>query len=575
MDFFDIDQGVVLESVQEREAREIRTQQNELAHIARLPPEILAEIFVRCVPKSIRKLQTDVTWLNVTQVSSRWRSVALACPDFWSTLVFSRPKLTTLLLARSRMASLVVRVDLKKDYENSPEPILLAHASRLGTLDIRSPQHQLVTFMTNLEHADAASRLQYIRVVNADNDNLGQGGMWLPRNLFRRDQVLQSRKPGACPALRLHLESCAFPWDSGWYTYLTHLHLENINPTQRPTMEAFLTMLVSSPSIQSISIIHCSPTTRRGFPVRLPRLASFTLKSDSSSTCGRLLGYLIIPSSATVSVTCNMKTNPDFRHSIHHTLIPEFSDVAADWFDTVAIHHSDGLSFSLSHSARPEWSRKLRIDATSWTPTNVLRVTESVRDSLDFTKVTTLHLQGMQHLLPPSDSGALFLWDTMGRCMAHVRTLHLHGSFPGSWLEFLLTQAMLLVGVSHFQSCFSRHHLAFRDPDGRLTHAWPALRCLALREIDMGECYKGQLEPTYADLLRALLWARREGGSPIWRLEIEDCKNVNMQDLAYLRLFSDVMYDNKGLTTVQKDDEEESLHSYSVNIFANMIQHAR
>jgi len=36
-----------------------------------------------------------------------------------------------------------------------------------------------------------------------------------------------------------------------------------------------------------------------------------------------------------------------------------------------------------------------------------------------------------------------------------------------------------------------------------------------------------------------------------------------------------VMYDNKGLTTAQTDNEEESLHSYSVNIFANMIQHAR
>lgn len=120
MEMADIDEAVFPESAEERDARETRTRHNDLAPIARLPPEILADIFVRCIPVSIRKLHNDFSWLNVTRVNSRWRNVSIACPDFWTTLLFSRPKWTPVMLARSKMASLIVRVDLRKDHTNSP-----------------------------------------------------------------------------------------------------------------------------------------------------------------------------------------------------------------------------------------------------------------------------------------------------------------------------------------------------------------------------------------------------------------------------------------------------------------------
>ncbi|KAJ7917527.1 hypothetical protein B0H13DRAFT_323967 [Mycena leptocephala] len=491
MDMFDIEEDIfVFESAEEREAREIRTQWNDLVPIASLPPEILADIFVRCVPTS---MHGDLSWLNVTRVCSRWRDVALGCPDFWSTLVFSRPKWTAVMLARSKMASLIVRVDLKKDHANSPEPILIENASRLGTLDLRSPQLQLTTFMTNLEHVGAAPRLEYLKVVNTNSNNLGEGGMWLPTNLFRRMEVIESRKAGTQLGLQLHLERCAFPWDSVWWKCLRHLHLENINPAQRPTMEALLGILVGSPDLETLTIIHCSPTTRHGFTVQLPHLTSLTLQSDSSSMCARLLGFLVIPQSATISASC---TGSDTRNSMYQSLISVFSeDLPPDTYDTVHITHKGGLTYSLCHSAHPEWSRKLRVEMPTWPDANVLGVTQSVRDNLIFSNVTTLHLQGMHVMpLPEHDPAAVVsvisFWDTIGRNLPHVRTLHLHKTFPAAWLDFLLTQAMLLVGVSHYRSCFNlpkaQHGLAFRGPDGALTHAWPGLRSLALHGIDLG-----------------------------------------------------------------------------------------
>ncbi|KAJ7504271.1 hypothetical protein B0H11DRAFT_1981449 [Mycena galericulata] len=572
---FDIDGDVVIETVAEREARESRTQYNELAPIARLPPEVLADIFVRCVPVSIRKLHNDLSWLNVIRVTSRWRSVALACPDFWSTLVFSRPKWTPVMLARSKQSSLVIRVDLRKEQDNSPEPILLDNTARLGTLDLRSSQHYLTTFVSNLEHADAAPRLTCIKIVNSDTDNLGEGGMWLPPDLFRRTEVLKSRKFPAQAGVRLHLDACAFPWDSTWYSNLIHLHLENINPAQRPTMEAFLGVLIGSPALQTLTIINCSPTTHEGFPIHLPRLTALTLKSDSSSTCAPLLGYLIIPPSAMLSVCCSNET----KHAMYQILIPKFSDVAHSAYDTVRIIHKDEIvTYSLLNSAKTEWSRKLLIARPAH---SILGVTEAVVQHLNFSNVTTLVMQGLQGL----DDDALSLWDTMGRNMRAVHTLHLHRSFPAALLEFLLTQAMLLLGVSHFRSCFNRPQsiraplepVAFRGPDGALTHAWPALTCISLHGVDLNDVpAQLTLQPTPADLLRSLLWARRAGRVPILQLEIEDCEKVFSTDLAHFRLFSDVVYDGKGQMNVHKDEDgDDSLSSYSINVFANMIEHSR
>ncbi|KAF8216649.1 hypothetical protein K438DRAFT_399956 [Mycena galopus ATCC 62051] len=588
MDVFEIEEDIFMfESAEERQLREMRTQQNELVPIARLPPEILADIFIRCVPTSIRRLYGDLGWLNLTRVSSQWRNVALACPDFWSTLIFSRPKWTPVMLARSKMASLVVRVNLLVDHANSPEPILLENASRLGTLDIYSSPTLLATFLANLEHAGPAPRLQHIRVVNADV--LDPGGLWLPGNLFHRTEVIQSRKVGTQPGVRLHLECCAFPWDSRWYFNLTHLHLENIAPAQRPTMEMFLAVLNSSPNLQTLAAIHCCPFTGGPSIVELLHLSLLTITDDPSSVC-LLLSCLIIPPSAIINTSSAIYTHypPDLiktlTKTIYQDLIPIFSeDLPPDTYDTVRIDYRSGFTYSLHHSARSEWSRNLRLDAASWGHDHALRVTESVRDYLDFSNITTVHLDGMPPMtmsLPwtPEHDQAFYsdlsLWDTMGRNLRNVHTLHLHQSFPSSWLEFMLTQAMLFIGVSHHRSCFnvptSQRGLTFRDPDGALTLGWPALRRLVLHDIDLSELLD-RFRPSCGDVLRALLWARRQGKAPIWQLELERCAEVSKY-LQHFRLFADVVHNEKGQnkkhTTAEQD---ESLTSYSIDVFARLV----
>ncbi|KAJ7879962.1 hypothetical protein B0H14DRAFT_2708050 [Mycena olivaceomarginata] len=413
--------------------------------------------------------------------------------------------------------------------------------------------------------------------------------MWLPGNLFRRTEIIESRRVGTHPGVRLHLECCAFPWDSPWYSHLTHLHLQNINPAQRPTLQTFLAILAGSPNLEILTIFGCSPTTNDcGFTVQLPRLTALTIKTGSLYACLSVLENLVIPSSATIDATVKGHDRDDEGH---YELFSIFlKDPSPNTYDTVRIENmTASFRCSLHHSARPEWFRKLRIDA-AWNYLHAVDIMQTICDHLDLSNVTTLHLRGMDCLPPPSSSvydgdvpfrSTLSLWDTLGRALPRLHTLHLHKSFPALWLEFLLTEAMLFLGVSHYRSCFNlpvlpyaklAPRLPFRDPDGALTLGWPSLRCIALHQINLYETVNGTL-PVCADVLLALVWARRQGGVPVWRLEIDEC--VNVCRLPYFRLFADVVYNGKGGTDDEEVGQLESLRSYSIGVFAEMIELSR
>ncbi|KAJ7835574.1 hypothetical protein B0H14DRAFT_2796114 [Mycena olivaceomarginata] len=501
--------------------------------ISRLPPEILADIFVRCVPVSIGRLRTSLIWLNIPKVSTLWRDVALGCPEFWSTLVVLRPKWMPVFLARSKTVPLVVRADVRKlDASGGQrlDTILLDNISRLGTLEVRSPQGYIVGFLYgDLEYAGAAPQLQSLKVVNTDEFG---DGLWLPMDLFRRSKTVEeSDKARTQSDLCLHLEGCAFPWDSAWYSHLTHLHLENINSVKRPTMETLLTILVGSPALQTLTLIHCYTFT---------------------PTCTDLLKCLILPPSATFNISYNIKTFHETDTSVA-SLITDFSRTSRTMYDTVRIIHKDGFVYSLLDSARPWWSRRFKIEGKSCQPyPSLCDATRALLNALDFSTVTTLHL----HACANTTTGAL--WAAFAHRLHRVRTLHLHRTVPAEFLDFLLTQAMFVLGLTHWN--YEAYGLGARGPDGRPVHAWAGLQRICLHGIDLGE------------MLRALLWARREGGARIWQVEIEECENVLSGDLRHLRVFADVVYDGKGHKVVENDEGYASLRAYSIGVLARMVE---
>ncbi|KAK7032707.1 hypothetical protein R3P38DRAFT_3392747 [Favolaschia claudopus] len=438
--------------------------------ISTLPPEILLDIFALCLV---------VGWLNIPKVNRLWRNIALECSELWSAPILTRLKWTPIFLARSKMAALVIRADVKRLGRRSLvareglQDVVLQNASRLGILQLRSPQDDLAEFLDDLESADAAPRLRCLEIVNTTANHVGTAGLWLPQDLFRKTETMEGSS-GTRSHLRLHLEGCTFPWGSAWNSNLTHLHLEYIGLDQRPTMEQLLAVLVASPALKTLTLIHCSPNTFDGFPVALPQLAALsTIRSSYAATCAHILKFLIVPPFATT-------------------------------YDTVWIIHRDGFAYSLNDSARPWWFRRFKIEGRSCQPYHSLcNATLRLIDTLDVNCVTRLHLNGMQ--------GTALIWVRLGQRLKNVRALHLHKTIPAEWLDFLLTQTMFVLGLTHWN--YQAYGLYHRDEDGRPERAWVGLQHLGLHNLDLGEVSPPNLPPipvSRSELLRALLWARRD-----------------------------------------------------------------
>lgn len=110
-----------------------------LSYISLLPPEILAEIFVHCIPEGQFPLpyRTEAPLL-LTHVSSLWRSLAMSIPDLWTSLHINYkdpaediPAANTWLsLSGDRALSLSIAIDFSEQPQQGILDALCRHSKR-------------------------------------------------------------------------------------------------------------------------------------------------------------------------------------------------------------------------------------------------------------------------------------------------------------------------------------------------------------------------------------------------------------------------------------------------------------
>ncbi|KAJ7488190.1 hypothetical protein FB451DRAFT_1391129 [Mycena latifolia] len=108
--------------------------QNEKLPIARLPPEILAEVFtLLCETSEL----SDYSWVVCSHVSSSWRQIALGIPDLWAHVVFTSPRWTRLCIQRSKSSLMIIEVNITSTWVQDLVCEVLGQAGRVGRITLR------------------------------------------------------------------------------------------------------------------------------------------------------------------------------------------------------------------------------------------------------------------------------------------------------------------------------------------------------------------------------------------------------------------------------------------------------
>lgn len=119
------------------ECMEIPDQTYSQHYMRRLPPELMGEIFTRCLP-AVPSLKSSEAPLLLTNVCSSWRECAISHPSLWDTIYLPPPitgisagtlELCALWLKRSKNRLLTVDLYLASDYH--PWKISDEHLNRV------------------------------------------------------------------------------------------------------------------------------------------------------------------------------------------------------------------------------------------------------------------------------------------------------------------------------------------------------------------------------------------------------------------------------------------------------------
>ena len=273
----------------------------------RLPPELLAAIFLECA-QSYRDdfaYETEVPrWVAVSYVCQYWRSVALDCARLWAYPFFVSPEWIDEQLGRSKTVPLIVHIYDSWTLHDSgflrSLEKLLDNANHIQDLWIEWPSHNMVDVInTRLNAAAPLLQSLYLSAMYCTS----HCHFIIPEDTF----------PGATSLQKVHLEMCDVDWSSRIFNGLTELTLRCTLNYSRENWEGVLHILRQSPRLQRLCLSGVLPSdsisapsvdsVNVANPISLLHLEELTL-SDPITWVILLLVQLELPRSTTVRLDC-------------------------------------------------------------------------------------------------------------------------------------------------------------------------------------------------------------------------------------------------------------------------------
>jgi hypothetical protein len=493
---------------------ELQTHRNSLIPIARLPPEILVQVFTVFINRGSSEFSSgDMTWMRLAKVCRHWHSLIMGTPTLWSFLLFNNVKLTAEMLRRSRSSPLVV----KAEYPDSLEAVELAlsHLSRVRVLHLNGSDEyfcRLFTFMNR-----PAPLLESFSLHRSP---------WCSESIN-----MTTLFEGVSPHLRYFISwYLDVPWDLLILRNLTHLEIRS--SALKPSLIMFRDVLSRCPALETLSLGSALPRDadqREEFhdPIPLPKLLHLALVGDIAE-CEIAVRNISFPPDTHVALyfPLNFDSTP-----------PELplllSDLVARRCGASSIRHLH------IQSLPPIWRQHVQF-----------RTWQTVDD-----KRSLLHISFEKHDVSPS----FFLAVCQPLALTQLFSLHvdvsqLPGTEQSSWLTVLSCCPKLkelTVKMEHMADLLSALD-AFSEkgtrPSTRPKMVLPYLQELALHGASFVE------RQTFEDL-RTWLKLRWEDDAAIHTLRLANCINLREHDVDDLEQFVDIVM-CYGTVQVEDTDRE-------------------
>ncbi|KAH7922443.1 hypothetical protein BV22DRAFT_1121467 [Leucogyrophana mollusca] len=553
--------------------RALRTRRNAISRISSLPDELLAAVFMHyasrlyaeyCRLQDSLYMPQPLQWIKVTHVCRHWRRVALSYPTLWSLLVPQRSRWCEEMLARSKMAALVIDTDLTYMTPKAVSGVekALGHIGRVEELRLVSSKETMEKLLAPLV-TTPAPLLKALSLENTRHTHMRIDNYSLSETLFG----------GRAPHLRkLELFKCDLVWSSRILDGLTHLDISHLTSSARPTMVQLIAALRRAPALKALSFDDALPllpvtttsisTITQDSPVILPVLASLRLVGTVVE-CAYLLAHLTIPINASLSLNCEapFALGHDFS-----SLFPYISRLGGD---------SNGLSSS-SGSA-PFRSLTLRGGPHNESSSIFIQCSSSMQppltDYLSATPIPDADLwnNGSQLSLGLSweggDSTPEVISSVCGALpLSNLRKVHIYGPFElpervwldgfrgASELQELSLRSTSIGGLVEVLSLD-----APQAPADTVVFA-PTLTTITLSDIALDKADAPaiwrfrRVDPR--DLRDALV-VRANQGISIQKLVIKQCRNITNDDARLLEeVVADLNWDTVELYDGDSEDEE-------------------
>ncbi|KAF8066615.1 hypothetical protein FPV67DRAFT_1495705 [Lyophyllum atratum] len=508
---------------------------NELSLISRLPPELLATIFM-CTIGWSELDRSRVPWFCVSHVCSHWRRVALETPSLWSDIPLNCPRWAKEMMARSKMSPLTITVMCGYYTRRSTAAVraALSQLSRIRKLSLYESHGAPRPFSDFAKFLDSpAPLLETLEICITSARGKASAEYTLPEELFS----------GVSPRLaRLGIRDCGLNWGAPIFANLVSLKVANYLPnTSRPLVNQFFSALSTMSRLEKLDFDSdfASASGELISPAataNLPRLVQLSVRSRLVN-CVSLMDHITYPSSAHVTVECHL------------------SDGSATSFSLVR-RLADTLGRRIGGPVRCVSFDSDRIRA--WTSSGINPRLDSEIPQFDF--CFTLH--EMPNFGRPEIATEVFQLLPL-EFVESLTVVDLDLS-KTAWVNLFggLTQ-LKEVEVGHYQSGFlGAFSSGTSDPHEPCDQAsevqFKALKKLTIRFWTLDETINpGGAGKTLIQSLFDCLEARREQGTAPGELVLAQCCHVAEEDLVALKeIVTEVQVELDSEDSISSDSED-------------------